>query len=232
MTADDMFQAVEAHCSSGMDFITVHCGVTRGAGGAHAQPPRGGHRQPRRLLPRRVDPPPRPGEPPLRAVRPPAGDLRRSTTSPSPWATACAPAPSPTPPTRPRSPSCRCWASWCCAPARPGCSAWWKGPGHVPLHQVETNIRLAKALCQRRALLRAGAAGHRRGAGLRPHHRGHRRGPGGHGRRRLPLLRDPPRAPGPAPGGRRTGGDGGDAHRRPRRRHRRGAPAPPIGTWR
>ncbi len=29
MTADDMFRAIEAHCSSGIDFITVHCGVTR-----------------------------------------------------------------------------------------------------------------------------------------------------------------------------------------------------------
>jgi len=29
MTAEDIFRAVEAHCSSGVDFITVHCGVTR-----------------------------------------------------------------------------------------------------------------------------------------------------------------------------------------------------------
>jgi phosphomethylpyrimidine synthase len=28
MTADDMFQAIEDHCRSGVDFITVHCGVT------------------------------------------------------------------------------------------------------------------------------------------------------------------------------------------------------------
>ncbi len=28
MTPDDMFKAIEAHCSSGIDFITVHCGVT------------------------------------------------------------------------------------------------------------------------------------------------------------------------------------------------------------
>ncbi len=28
MTAEDMFRAVEDHCASGIDFITVHCGVT------------------------------------------------------------------------------------------------------------------------------------------------------------------------------------------------------------
>jgi phosphomethylpyrimidine synthase len=30
MTADDMFRAIEDHCASGVDFITVHCGVTSG----------------------------------------------------------------------------------------------------------------------------------------------------------------------------------------------------------
>ncbi len=30
MTADDMFRAIEDHCASGVDFITVHCGVTMG----------------------------------------------------------------------------------------------------------------------------------------------------------------------------------------------------------
>ncbi len=29
MDAGDMFAAIEAHCASGVDFITVHCGVTR-----------------------------------------------------------------------------------------------------------------------------------------------------------------------------------------------------------
>ncbi|MEW6553266.1 MAG: phosphomethylpyrimidine synthase ThiC [Actinomycetota bacterium] len=28
MTPDDMFRAIEDHCASGVDFITVHCGVT------------------------------------------------------------------------------------------------------------------------------------------------------------------------------------------------------------
>ncbi len=31
MTPDDMFQAIEAHARDGADFITVHCGVTRAA---------------------------------------------------------------------------------------------------------------------------------------------------------------------------------------------------------
>lgn len=30
MTPDDMFRAIEDHCASGVDFITVHCGVTMG----------------------------------------------------------------------------------------------------------------------------------------------------------------------------------------------------------
>jgi len=29
MTADDLFEAIEAHCKDGVDFITVHCGITR-----------------------------------------------------------------------------------------------------------------------------------------------------------------------------------------------------------
>ena len=29
MTADDMFAAVRSHCEDGVDFVTVHCGVTR-----------------------------------------------------------------------------------------------------------------------------------------------------------------------------------------------------------
>ncbi|MBN1693520.1 MAG: phosphomethylpyrimidine synthase ThiC, partial [Dehalococcoidales bacterium] len=31
MTADDMFKAIEEHSRDGVDFITVHCGVTRSA---------------------------------------------------------------------------------------------------------------------------------------------------------------------------------------------------------
>lgn len=30
MSPDDMFRAIEDHCASGVDFITVHCGVTAG----------------------------------------------------------------------------------------------------------------------------------------------------------------------------------------------------------
>jgi phosphomethylpyrimidine synthase len=31
MTADDMFEAIERHAADGVDFVTVHCGVTTGA---------------------------------------------------------------------------------------------------------------------------------------------------------------------------------------------------------
>jgi phosphomethylpyrimidine synthase len=31
MTPDDMFDSIEAHCKAGVDFITVHCGVTQKA---------------------------------------------------------------------------------------------------------------------------------------------------------------------------------------------------------
>lgn len=30
LKADDFFQAIESHCQDGADFITVHCGITRG----------------------------------------------------------------------------------------------------------------------------------------------------------------------------------------------------------
>jgi len=40
MTPDDMFRAIEDHCASGVDFITVHCGVTAGVLGALKANPR------------------------------------------------------------------------------------------------------------------------------------------------------------------------------------------------
>jgi len=63
-----------------------------------------------------------------------------------------------------------------------------EGPGHVPLDQIETNIKLQKRLSWS-AVLRAGAAGDGCGAGLRPYNLGHWRRPGRMGRGRHSVLR-------------------------------------------
>ncbi len=31
MTEDEIFEAIEEHAADGVDFVTVHCGVTRAA---------------------------------------------------------------------------------------------------------------------------------------------------------------------------------------------------------
>ena len=75
---------------------------------------------------------------------------------------------------------------------------------------------------QGRAVLRARAARDRRCAGIRPHHLGHRRRDRRRGRRGLSLLRHAVRTS--APAGPRGCARGRDriAHRGPRRRHRQG----------
>ena len=51
MTADDIFAVIEHHAEDGVDFITVHCGVTRQHRGAAQEPGQDhGRRQPRRRL--------------------------------------------------------------------------------------------------------------------------------------------------------------------------------------
>ncbi len=147
MDADDMFDAVEAHCASGIDFITVHCGVTRRALDALKRHPRvtdivsrGGaflagwilahdlenplYEQFDRLLEiaHRYD------------VTLSLGDgFRPGSLADATDASQVAEL------TELGSlvPRCR----------EAGVQCMVEGPGHIPLHQVEANVRMAKAVC-------------------------------------------------------------------------------------
>ena len=105
---------------------------------------------------------------------------------------------------------------------RAGVQVMVEGPGHLPLQQVEMNIRLQKEVCAGAPFLRPGPGGHRRGPRLRPYHRRHRQRHRRRRRRRFPVLRHPGRAPRPARRAGRARRDHGLAHRRPCRRHRQG----------
>ena len=97
-----------------------------------------------------------------------------------------------------------------------------EGPGHIPMDQIDMNIKRADRSLQRRAVLRARPAGDRHRPGLRPHHQRHRRGPGRLERRGDAVLRHAQGTPGPArPRGREARRDRLQ-DRRPRRR-----PGPP-----
>ena len=54
-----------------------------------------------------------------------------------------------------------------------------EGPGHVPLDQIDFNMKLEQQRLRRRAVLRARPARDRRLPRLRPHHERHRRHRGG-----------------------------------------------------
>ena len=64
------------------------------------------------------------------------------------------------------------------------CQVMIEGPGHVPMDQIERNVRLRARVVRRGAVLRARARGDRHRARLRPHHQRHRGGawPPGTGR--------------------------------------------------
>ena len=112
-----------------------------------------------------------------------------------------------------------------------GCQVMIEGPGHVPMDQIERNMRLQQRVVRRGAVLRARAAGDRRGPRLRPHHQRHRGGDGGLVRGGHALLRDAQRAPGAAEPGRRAAG--GDRLQDRGARGRRGPasrPAPASAT--
>ena len=87
-----------------------------------------------------------------------------------------------------------------------------EGPGHMPLNQIEANMRIQKESLeflmkvgkrlnliikmdlQGSPVLCSGTAGDRRGPRIRPYYGGHWRSPGSSGRRVLPLLCDSGRA--------------------------------------
>ena len=73
-----------------------------------------------------------------------------------------------------------------------------EGPGHIPMDQIDMNVKRQMRSLRRGAVLRARPAGDRHRARLRPHHQRHRRGAGRLERRGDALLRHAQGAPGPA----------------------------------
>ena len=56
MTPDFLFDTIEEQCREGVDYITVHCGVTRQTASlADEKKPHCRHRQPRRITPVGLD---------------------------------------------------------------------------------------------------------------------------------------------------------------------------------
>ncbi len=111
MTADDLFEAVARHVEEGVDFITVHCGVTRETLGMLRERPRviwGWSAAAARCCKNGSK---RPGAR-IRCTSISTGCSisPASTTPSSPSATGCGPAAWPTPPIRPNWPNWRCWA--------------------------------------------------------------------------------------------------------------------------
>ena len=98
--ADDLLEMVRHHARQGVDFVTVHCGVTRAA---LPLLEKAGHRGglPGRGLPHRLDAPLSAGKIPCTKNTTSCWTSPGNTTSPCPWGTACAPAAWPTPPIRP-----------------------------------------------------------------------------------------------------------------------------------
>ena len=68
-----------------------------------------------------------------------------------------------------------------------------EGPGHMPLNQIEANMKIQQTICKGAPFLCPGAAGNGYCAGIRPYNCRHRRGIGCCQRGLLPLLRDPGR---------------------------------------
>ena len=90
-----------------------------------------------------------------------------------------------------------------------------EGPGHVPLNQITANVMLQKKLVRRGPFLYPGAASDRHCRRLRPHYRRHR-GRDCRGRRsRLSLLCNPGGTPGAAQCRRRAPGSYGRTDCRP-----------------
>ena len=81
-----------------------------------------------------------------------------------------------------------------------------EGPGHIPLDQIELQVKKENGAVPRSAVLHARPAGHRHRAGLRPHHQRDRRGHDRLARRIDALLRHAEGASGLAERGRCTPG--------------------------
>ena len=166
MTADDLFDAIEDHARDGVDFVTVHCGVTRSAIDRLKQQKRvadvvsrGGafligwmlynerenplYEQYDRLLEiaRKYDVTLSLGD----GMRP--GCLADATD-------------------RAQIEELLTLGELVQRAQEAGVQVMVEGPGHVPLDQIETNIRLAKSRLQRSSVLCSGSAGNRCSSGL------------------------------------------------------------------
>ncbi len=102
-----------------------------------------------------------------------------------------------------------------------------EGPGHIPMDQIDMNMRKEAELCHEAPFYVLGPLGDRHRAGLRPHHQRHRRGLGRLERRGDALLRHAEGASRPAGDRRREAGRDRLQDRRPRRR-----PGPPSARSR
>ena len=221
LTADDFFAGIEKQAEDGVDFMTVHCGVTRatieraasGKGAASTSSaaaarswPSGWNTTGRKT----------------RSTNSTTGSSRSagSTTSRSPWATASGPDAWRTRPTGRRSTNCMTLGELTERAWDKDVQVMIEGPGHVPDEPDRRQHDPAEAAVPWGAVLRPRSPGHRHRAGIRPHHRGHRRRDRRVERGGLPVLRHPFRAPAAAAGGGRAGGRHRHEDRRPRRRHR------------
>ena len=108
-----------------------------------------------------------------------------------------------------------------------GCQVMIEGPGHVPMDQIERNVKLADGMVRRSAVLRARSDSDRHRPGLRPHHKRDRRGDGRLVRRGDALLCHAQGTSRPAESGRRAPRRNRLQDRRPRRRRRPASPRRP-----
>ena len=77
------------------------------------------------------------------------------------------------------------------APGNRNCQVMIEGPGHVPMDQIERNVRLQQEWCDQAPFYVLGPIVTAHRARLRPYHQRHRGSHGGLVRRGHALLRDP-----------------------------------------
>ena len=199
MDEDDIFNGIVQHAKDGVDFMTVHCGITKEAvERAQAQPP--GHRcgLPGRVLPGGVDPAQREGEPPLRELRLPPGAGQGARVRPVPGRRV----PTRVHPRRHgRRPGPGAPEPWGAGPAVPSGRGAGHGRGSGPrahLDQIETNVRLEKSVCDGAPFYVLGPLVTDIAPGYDHITARHRGRPGRLPRCGLPVLRHPCRAPLPS----------------------------------
>ena len=137
---------VEQQARQGVDYMTIHCALLR----EHlplTEQPRDGHRQPRRLAGGQVDGGPRRGEPLLHALRRAVRHHASSTTSPGAWATGCGRARIADASDEAQFAELRVMGDLAERAWERNCQVMIEGPGHVPMDQIERNVRLQMEWC-------------------------------------------------------------------------------------